>query len=529
MFIPLLRRNADPVQTSLVVPLRGSTMRDDGALSDPERWAEELTTGGRLANLVSFVDSADPGSVTWLVDPAVIDAARRLADGNPGRNIRPTKQPTDQGEADEEADGDAGGSTGGESDAELDPGAQAAADWLGDLPDSLFRQAVLSLPYGDLDVAAAAQYLPSLYERARALSDRTLAGLDVQSAPAIAPPSGHINETGLQLVSDAELLLSEEALPEDLLDDAGPPAAVTTSGRLARMYDPEISAAASGRTATLPLRQRILAEAAVRSLAGGTRQLLVSLPYDFDPGSGGPGFFEGLDQDFVSLVGVDPATEEDVPDVEQLVYTQFQAERELDQTGFDVVSELIRAGESLDRLLPENDQIARDLLAEALSTTSYLVRDVPLSATFDATDALDWVRSLLEKVTIEAPEFVILSARSGPFAVTVDNGLDQPVSLQIRYTRNSQLVIRAPDEIVLPADSQQAVNLEARARSIGVHSVRLLVTDDKGRPLGDEVEVSIRSNQVGRIIWVVMGAGVGILFLAIAVRLVRRVRGARAA
>ena len=37
------------------------------------------------------------------------------------------------------------------------------------------------------------------------------------------------------------------------------------------------------------------------------------------------------------------------------------------------------------------------------------------------------------------------------------------------------------------------------------------------------------SNKVGRIIWVIMGAGVGILFLAIGVRLVRRIRAARAA
>ena len=52
--------------------------------------------------------------------------------------------------------------------------------------------------------------------------------------------------------------------------------------------------------------------------------------------------------------------------------------------------------------------------------------------------------------------------------------------------------------------------------------------DESGRPLGAAEEISVRSNKVGRIIWVIMGAGVGILFLAIAVRLVRRVRGARA-
>jgi hypothetical protein len=131
-------------------------------------------------------------------------------------------------------------------------------------------------------------------------------------------------------------------------------------------------------------------------------------------------------------------------------------------------------------------------------------------------------------VSIDAPSFVILSAASGPFAVTVRNGLDQPVTVQIEARTRDDLVIRAPARIDLAAESRQTVNLSAEASSIGVHPVELVITDENGAPIGAPEEISIRSNNTGRIIWVVMGAGVGILFLAILVRLARRIRGARA-
>jgi len=112
--------------------------------------------------------------------------------------------------------------------------------------------------------------------------------------------------------------------------------------------------------------------------------------------------------------------------------------------------------------------------------------------------------------------------------VTVTNDLDQPVRLRILARTRDDLVIKAPQIIELEAGTQQSVTLSAQADSIGVHSLRLIATDESGRPLGSTAEISVRSNKVGRIIWVIMGVGVGILFLAIAVRLVRRVRGARA-
>ena len=71
--------------------------------------------------------------------------------------------------------------------------------------------------------------------------------------------------------------------------------------------------------------------------------------------------------------------------------------------------------------------------------------------------------------------------------------------------------------------------LDRRHPSVGVHNVTLRLTDSTGTPLGSsDSGCPIRSAEVSRVIWVILGAGVVLLFGAIAVRLVRRVRRRRA-
>ncbi len=519
MFVPLVGEVEEPVSTSIVVPLRRTALSDEAGLADPEAWATDLGPDGRLTNLVEFVDAADGLPVTWLVDPAVLDAAARLAEGNPARSITATLP------AEEEEEESSGGGASGEVGSPL---ALAAEGWLEQVVESLSEHRVLALPYGDLDVAAAGSHRPGFYETARDLSLETLDELDITARSAVVPPSGLLNSAGLNAAAGSEVLVSDEALGlAELPPDAGPPSMVLIGGELVSVYDSALTASA-GPSRTIQLRQRILAEAALRAIAGSDEGLLVSLPFDFDPGSSASRFFAGLEQPYLDLASGSPTPSADVGEVTQLVYTQRQVERELDADAFDAAAALIESGESLDRVLPDNDEIGGRLLQEAMTTTSYLVRELPITANAAAADALTWSREQLSRVTIVAPDFVILSARTGPFAVTLRNRLPERVSIQIRASSNRRLTVEAPEEIILEPESQVSVNLSATARSIGVTSVRLLVTDEDGQPLGDQAEVSVRSNQVGRIIWVVMGVGVGILFLAIGVRLVRRVRGARA-
>jgi hypothetical protein len=209
-----------------------------------------------------------------------------------------------------------------------------------------------------------------------------------------------------------------------------------------------------------------------------------------------------------------------------VAYPTRQVVRELNEANLTATSAFIDSGEKLDSILLRNDTVADQVLREALCTASYLVRDDPVSAQVAADGGTSWLRSRLDRIGIEAPSFVILSSDEGPFAVTVTNDLDQPVRVRIEAQTGSDVVIKAPEEITLEAETRQTVQLTAEAASIGVHPVRLVATNADGQPIGAIDELDIRSNTVGVIIWVIMGVGVGILAISIPVRWARRRRKA---
>jgi hypothetical protein len=62
-----------------------------------------------------------------------------------------------------------------------------------------------------------------------------------------------------------------------------------------------------------------------------------------------------------------------------------------------------------------------------------------------------------------------------------------------------------------------------------VHNVTLQLVDSEGAHIGSSAQVPIRAAQVSKIIWLFLGIGGALLFGAIVVRLVRRVRAARTA
>ena len=64
-----------------------------------------------------------------------------------------------------------------------------------------------------------------------------------------------------------------------------------------------------------------------------------------------------------------------------------------------------------------------------------------------------------------------------------------------------------------------------RTDKLGVHNVTIALTDEAGNPLGSTDTLPVRAAQVSQVIWLVMGVAVALLFVAIVLRLVRRIRG----
>lgn len=549
--LPLVPAAGEPVATALVIPLRqGIRYRSDGSLDDVQRWASSLGPGGRLRSLLDLGATAGDRPVSWLVDPALLDAVERLAAGNRPRSLAPTLDPEATEDPDLAVEPDSSESPGDGTDPSASPSAEseapapeaeeteepdpatlaaasAAEGWLSRWRDVAGGGGqVLALPYGDLDVAAAADHGPDFYERARRRSSQVMERWGVPAAPAIGAPTGNLDVPALELAAGSDTVLVGDKLFENEVP--------TVSSVLGQRVVVASSDAASGgpgpddRLAPVALRQRILAEAAVRRLRPGRQPLVVVLPGSWTP-TPSMSFFDGLDVPWTRLATVagatsSPATE---VDLDTVAYPASETERELRADSFAAARELIRAGIALQNLLTRNDRVAGLIADQALTGLSYASRGNQAAARLRALRARGWIQGRLSRVDIEAPPQVTMSSATGRFSATITNHLDQAVTVRIDAVADQPIRIEAPTLIEIGPDSSRTVLLTASTERQGVHNVTLLLTDADGTPLGPRAELPIRTALVSGVIWLIIGVGCALLFGAIAVRLVRRVRRAR--
>jgi len=393
---------------------------------------------------------------------------------------------------------------------------------------------VLVLPYGDLDVSAAARHDADrdgagAYARAVARSARPLPGLGVTGTPVVAAPSGYLSPRALEVLDHDEVVLVGDQVFESA------PAVATVEGR--RLVVTSTGAAAGGPgpgepRAPVALRQRIVAEAALRFLGRARSPLVVLLPPDWIPAGGGS-FFSGLGLDWLDLTSVTQATAStptEARSTDELRYTERQAAFELDAANFVAVDALRRAGDTLQSLLTLNNRVGGTVADQSLAMLSYAARTRPDSTRASADRSRRWIEERLEEVQVTTPKGgVTLSSINGSFPATIRNNLDQPVtvSLAAQGSARDELEIAPVGQVDLAAGGRESVLLDARTETPGIHEVTLVLTDKTGRPLGGTDELSVRSARVSNVIWLFLAAGSGLLFGTIAFRLVRRVRAAR--
>lgn len=552
-FLPYASDRLDtPVDTAVVVPLRARVARDEeGALDRTTLWQQALAVDGELGGPLAFGAASGVDPVTWLVDPAVPDAVQQLALGNPPREVAATPDPDAPSPSEESEDPDGEESEGEDTAEETadSPLSRAARTWLDRAEDELAAGSLATLPYGDPDLSAATDALPTLYRTARELSGSVLAAWELEGTPVVAAPEGFLDPSAIDAVDDeAPLLLDEAMFRTDKATGRAPVAGligerpvVVTSG----------SAADGGpgpdpAQAPVALRQRILSEAVIRALRAGeagSEPLVVVLPATVSA-DGALDFWAGLDDDLVRLTSLDdlvvPADSGSDPgaggrtdderqvDPATLAYPPAQERGELSRDVLTEAGRLIALARTFGEVLGEDYPIGTDLVAEALTGTSYAMRsDRNAAQRLGLTRA--WVQDQLDQITIDAPSGVTLSSTSGSFNVAVRNDLDQPVTVHVRASTDAGATIAVTNPIRLAANSRTSVPVSADMTRTGVHNITLRLTDAEGRPLGAQDDLPLRSGQAGVVIWAIIGAGAGILFLAIGIRLVRRFRRHKAA
>lgn len=347
----------------------------------------------------------------------------------------------------------------------------------------------------------------------------------VTTRPAVSSPSGYLNAAGFELITNETTVLANDQMfgddPPGVAEVDGKEVAVLSSGAATGGPSP------GDQLTSVQLRQRILSEAAVRLLTPGRPPLVVSLPLDWHPADP-TSFFAGLTVGWLELTTLADATDREGRDVEAdgLDYPATQQRRQLDPPAFAAASALVEEGVTLQNVLTLNSRVSESVADEALAGLSYGSREAPADARMRLDGSREWITKQLEKVSIAAGPGVTLSGSDGSFATVISNDLDQPVEVNVLARSNGGVEISSVDTVELGPKSRTTVVLEAHANRVGVTNVTLVLSDVDGNLLGSTDQLPIRSAQVSVVIWVIIGAGVALLFLAILVRLVRRIRNA---
>ena len=520
-FIP---RVADDAETSvaLVLPLRERVRRDHvGRLLDTSDWSATLADDGRLERIAALLNTAGGLPATMLVDPAVIDAVASVAANNPilslgdGQATEPTEEPTDE---------PSDSATPSRSAVDrLGPTDRAnAARWLAQVKTASNWQTVLGLGYADPDTASLARHRRQLLTLAAKESAAAFKLLGVDAIPAVAPATGWLDDGALgSIAAGTMVLVSDHSAPR-----------TRSLWRTPKSQDLVLTdeqAASGGPGPTTPLdalavRQRIVSDAALRAQQGTTGPMVVELPADWDPGPRwkSSDFFAGLNLPWLDLVPLDRQADSTPTFDAALGYPASERHDEVGLANVSASRTLTTTATVMGQLLRSTNDVQHSLNGIALEAVSYHARDDQAIARDQILDTNLTMRARLDRVSVIGTDFVTLSGGSGTLTVTLVNQLDQPIRVGIApRTSNADVRIETPKPLDMAPGQRTVLRLRARASSIGVHEVTLTPVTADGAELGTPLTFSLRTSQVGKLIWVVLVCG-GLLLIVMILRRIRR-------
>lgn len=545
-FIPARPTGGETQEASVILSLRGRVWFDStGRIAGADRWARRLAEGGSLDGALDMAESAGAAPYSWLVDPAVLLALARLAAGNmprslapdptvPGQEPTPTETPTEtttETVTPESLTPTAPEPTDAPSDEDAALAAAASA-WLARFTALVGTTPVLTLPFGDIDVSAAVRNDKARYDQALAHSAEVMAALGLPSRPAVAPESDVLSPEAISATApDTVILLGDNAFG---IPPSSPTSVVRLLGHKVIVTSTGAEAGGPGPTAAndpLALRQRLLSEAALRLTNGDRAPLVVTLPTVWR-GEDAAAFFADLEQPWLDLVPAGEVADRSASGVKaaNLAYNESDRAAELDAGNFAAATRASDAAALLEQVLTRQTRLEASVREEVLVTLSEQHRERPGLALTAAARIEESLRDELRKVRIEVPPAVTLSSDSGKLGATLVNGLDQPVTVQVKTTTDGQLTLSLEGDSTrnLGPDARSVLRYRATTDQPGVHNVRLTVTSEDGVALGSVGELPIRAAQVSALIWIAMAAGALVLFGMIGYRLPGQIRERRA-
>ena len=541
-----------PTQVAWVWPLVDRPHRLVGSTWLDDDLAASLAPDGRLGRLLSIGLAAEqqrtaptrprtklerqkhivlkkppavsPVPVTWAIDPMLVDDVTGMTAGyrvTTGRATEPG---------------------GGKSD---------ATAWLTSLRTAVSRGEVLSLPYADPDIVAAARAgLGNEVQIAIAKGQTSLANALGTSTLAYAwPPNGFVDLRTLDSLFAASVqtvVLDGAALPILGGEPAETPGAHATvhahDGDLdALLVDDGLRAVIAAGMANPDLEplalQRFLAELLMvqAELPSDQRALVVAPDRRWAPD---PAFAAALLADTGKVPWVQPVPLSAVLDNpvstkvtrEPLTYPLQARASELSPSYLSRVRKAKGRADAFAAIVAPGATQSRDFDDAVLRTMSSAWRDDHSGAELRLSAVRAALSSTMRLVRIATGQrsFVTLTSNSGTVPVTVSNELDIPVHVVVGITSGLHLKVAGNGRKfeVIPPHRRIPIDVKATAQTSGVFPLVVTLYTPTGQTY-QQVQLFVRSTAYGVVALLITGGATAVLMIAVVVRLIRRVVRAR--
>ena len=506
-------------QVVTLVPVTFPVVRHVGGNFVDERLAAAMSSGGQLRNLLDFVAEAPRGTLEVVADPALLQAVRDMSDGYAVTTIG-------------EENGDGGPGRNG-------TGQQTAKQWLADFGRAVTRQQLLLTAWALPDSSGFARALmPSVVEAAvtasedYAVAQRLLApvvnwqlsGASTRRGLVVARASG----ADVQVVANDNLVNLRPApgsqYPPSLVQVPTSNGVLTTAVYArtiaGRRFGPDFRA--------LDFRQALMAEATVRALEThpDSRLWVVAAPFGWDPGPSAGSARLSAGYGFAAVDPIDLATaaaESPTPYPGPIAPTAAQPQ--IPEQLVVAVRRFRASGRTLTDLLTDKSTADTDFdrrLATA-GTSQWASQPALRLALVRRANRL--AAEALTRVTVTGPTFVALSSASGPFPLTVTNGLDVGVTVRVNARPgNPALRIEPIEPLQLEPGESFDIHASTSSDSSGVTQVTVRLATISNRAVGPPYAFDVRATRIGVAIWIVIALGSGVVLIAAAVRIIRRIR-----
>lgn len=522
------------LNVATIVPITGESADPLNPFASRDSLLAGTGKQTQLSKILSSVEGAD--TVSLAVDPAAIQSLHDAAYG------------FDQQETDLE--GDSAGTDAEASPTEPAPDdsteqsvsyeQQTARDWLARFTASAKTHELLALSSYDVDFSAFADATANVQrpkvENYSALSGLTFADyVSWPLAQTFGSDSAHTAGTSNYPITIAE---SGVLLNDDSLTYTPSGTFTSKSAEGTKIFDADEGLTAlvtdPGTDNSLEARQRLVAELAVisKEQPNKERNIVIAPDRTWEPnGSVANAQFKALAQlPWITTTGLSSMSQNDSADGKAHKLTAASNESPLFNQGqFAQLRESQKAVAKVSKVTPDPRAIERPLQRAFTRLASQAWHSNSTSHQEAVAQYLESATAVVNAIKVVPSSDINLISTGAEIPLTVQNDLDQPVSLMVRLTPNdSRLQAAKTVPLEIPAHSSESVRVPVTAVGSGNVDVTVDILDDSGSYITSPGTFSVRV----RADWENVGTGVVLTLLALLLvggiwRTIRRGRSER--